>query len=483
MKKILIYGDSNTWGDNFILGKRIPDEKQWANILQRDLKDSFKIIQEGLPGRLAGNDEIEKNYKNGKDTFISTFRTQAPVDIIIISLGTNDLQIKYNKDYNKIISDLIWYKDIVLDMYNDLDDRKKYFLNNTMPKFIYILPINFDYKENAKVIFNKESETKRKLILKEFKKYIDDNTSVISIDNLPLFDDGIHLNFDGHKILALRVKETLIMQNQKNELLEFKKRINLQVFGLENIPKTNPSIYIANHNCLMDIFYLAAAIPKPTVSLISPRLIYAPKFPRKQIVNDLLYSMPLEAHGGIKYANICLEQATSILCKNIDISIFPEGAYLEPSNFIYKGRTGAARILFDAKSNGISPNLVPVAIEVKNNNLNLDNYFVCDDIVKIFILPKIDYFSSFSKYLNSFSFEDKNKAFHQIVDKGMKNIAIALNKEYVDEYIELYPKNNVMFSDGTTIDYDIAQNSHYTSIYTNQLELRKNNIVSKLIYN
>ena len=47
MKKILIYGDSNTWGDNFILGKRIPDEKQWANILQRDLKDSFKIIQEG----------------------------------------------------------------------------------------------------------------------------------------------------------------------------------------------------------------------------------------------------------------------------------------------------------------------------------------------------------------------------------------------------------------------------------------------------
>ena len=35
MKKILIYGDSNTWGDNFFLGKRIDDDKQWANILQK----------------------------------------------------------------------------------------------------------------------------------------------------------------------------------------------------------------------------------------------------------------------------------------------------------------------------------------------------------------------------------------------------------------------------------------------------------------
>ena len=96
MKKVLIYGDSNTWGDNFILGERIPDDKQWPNILQNSLGIEFKIIQEGLPGRLAGNDEKEKVYKNGKDSFIATFRTQAPVDVLIISLGTNDLQLKYN---------------------------------------------------------------------------------------------------------------------------------------------------------------------------------------------------------------------------------------------------------------------------------------------------------------------------------------------------------------------------------------------------
>ena len=28
MKKILVYGDSNTWGDNFITGQRIPEDRK-----------------------------------------------------------------------------------------------------------------------------------------------------------------------------------------------------------------------------------------------------------------------------------------------------------------------------------------------------------------------------------------------------------------------------------------------------------------------
>ena len=55
MKKILIYGDSNVWGDNFITRKRISDELQWSNILQKELGNDYKILQEGLPGRVAGS--------------------------------------------------------------------------------------------------------------------------------------------------------------------------------------------------------------------------------------------------------------------------------------------------------------------------------------------------------------------------------------------------------------------------------------------
>ena len=47
MKQLLCYGDSNTWGDNFILGQRIPDKNQWPNILQNALGNNFKIILGG----------------------------------------------------------------------------------------------------------------------------------------------------------------------------------------------------------------------------------------------------------------------------------------------------------------------------------------------------------------------------------------------------------------------------------------------------
>ena len=203
MKKILVYGDSNTWGDNFIEGRRIPEEKKWVNILRNKYKDKYIFYQEGLPGRIAGNEEVEKKYKNGADTFLSTFRTNAPVDVVIISLGTNDLQIKYNKSSKKIINDLKWYKEQLEISFEDDDDKKKYF-DNKFPEIIYILPINFDYEVNASVVFNKESEKKRKEIIEFFK-----DKNVIIGNNLDLFNDGIHLSYKGHEQMAKLVEERL----------------------------------------------------------------------------------------------------------------------------------------------------------------------------------------------------------------------------------------------------------------------------------
>lgn len=207
MKKILIYGDSNTWGDNFITGERIPEEKQWVNILRTKYENKYRFFQEGLPGRIAGNEETIKTYKNGKDTFISTFRTNAPVDKIIIALGTNDLQIKYQKTKDKIIEDLLWYKKQIEESYADLEDQKKYFNDKKLPEIIYILPINFDYQDKASVIFDKESEEKRQQIIKEFQK--DKKLKTIVANDLELFDDGIHLNYQGHEQMASLVERFL----------------------------------------------------------------------------------------------------------------------------------------------------------------------------------------------------------------------------------------------------------------------------------
>lgn len=197
MKKILIYGDSNVWGDNFLTGERIPDDKQWVNILQTKL-NNYKLLQEGLPGRVSGSFDEEKPYKNGKDSFMSTFRTNAPFDKLIIALGTNDLQIKYNRSSEEIIKDLLWYREKIENIYEDLDDRKKYFVNNKLPEIIYILPVNFDYIKEASNIFDINSENKRQEIIKYFN---DNNIRNISINDIGL-SDGIHMNYDGHQKMA-----------------------------------------------------------------------------------------------------------------------------------------------------------------------------------------------------------------------------------------------------------------------------------------
>lgn len=480
MKKVLIYGDSNTWGDNFILGKRIPDDKQWPNILQDKVGQNYKIIPEGLPGRLAGNDEKDKVYKNGKDTFVSIFRSQAPVDVVIISLGTNDLQIKYNKNYENIISDLVWYKSTIYNMFLDEDDRKKYFVNNSMPRFIYILPINFDYIKDASVIFDKNCEDKRKLIIEKFKEKID-NVDILYFNDLTLFNDGIHLDFNGHETLALKVKEALYMKsNKKNALKEFGNRINLNVFGMENYNEDIPTIFIANHNCLMDIFYLPVALPNASVSLISPRIIYKKNLERQKMAKELLYSMPIEAHGGKKYSQICLKYASKFLYNNIDITIFPEGAYIDPNPYVYKGHTGASRILFDVRRCGGLTNIIPVAIEIISNNLDLDGFNINDDIVNIYILNPINYDMYFKEYISTDNIDLRNTLLHLVIDDGMREIASVLNKSFCNEYIELYPKNNVIFENGITIDKSIAQDDYYINLYENQIRNRFYSILKNM---
>ena len=197
MKKILIYGDSNTWGDNLITKKRLADEYLWANKLNNLLGSDYKVLQEGLPGRQAGNkDEIEP-YKNGKDSFEAIFKSNAPIDTLIIALGTNDLNKKFLNSAQDIINNLLWYEDKVKEIYEYLPD--KYF-NNKFPNIYYLLPVNFNVERS----FPQESEDKRQELITYFKNN-KSNQSII-VDNVTLVD-GLHMDIEGHDKVSKIVYE------------------------------------------------------------------------------------------------------------------------------------------------------------------------------------------------------------------------------------------------------------------------------------
>ncbi len=256
--------------------------------------------------------------------------------------------------------------------------------------------------------------------------------------------------------------------NKLENLKELRNKINLIVKNIDIYPKDEINVVVANHNCLMDIFYLPMALPKEIVSLISARLVYKNEQERKDIVNKYLYAMPLEAHGGPVYTNMCLAQALKFLLSQKSVSIFPEGAYVYDRK-IFRGHTGASRLVYNARSHSQLVNLVPVSIYVSRNN-DLDSYNKTGDNVEITILPPIDYEEAYYNYKCAESREEKNIFLHQPIDIAMEQIASTLNIPYENNYIKLRNKGNVIFSDGLLVDTAIAQQDEYVSRYNEELE-------------
>ena len=95
MYTILCYGDSNTWGYDAKTARRYPREKRWTGILQQLLGEDYFIIEEGLCGRTAAFSTAVEPEINGLSFLPVCLKSHAPLDMIVIMLGTNDLQLKY----------------------------------------------------------------------------------------------------------------------------------------------------------------------------------------------------------------------------------------------------------------------------------------------------------------------------------------------------------------------------------------------------
>jgi len=96
MKTILCYGDSNTWGYIAETGKRYPRHIRWPGVLQNTLGENVDIIEEGLPGRTTVWDEPFRQGRNGKAFLATLLESHAPIDLVIIMLGTNDMKHIYS---------------------------------------------------------------------------------------------------------------------------------------------------------------------------------------------------------------------------------------------------------------------------------------------------------------------------------------------------------------------------------------------------
>ena len=91
MKTIVCFGDSNTWGHiPGSDGERYPREVRWPARLATGLESEAEVISEGLSGRNATIESPVAEGRNGLPYLVPCLRSHAPVDILVIFLGTND---------------------------------------------------------------------------------------------------------------------------------------------------------------------------------------------------------------------------------------------------------------------------------------------------------------------------------------------------------------------------------------------------------
>ena len=92
LKRILCYGDSNTWGYKPVAAIRYDENTRWPCRLQKALGEEYRVIEAGLSGRTTVFDDPFDEFRNGAASLGYALLEADPVDLVILSLGTNDLK-------------------------------------------------------------------------------------------------------------------------------------------------------------------------------------------------------------------------------------------------------------------------------------------------------------------------------------------------------------------------------------------------------
>ncbi len=100
MRRILLYGDSNTFGTGPMprLGNDVvhPRGVRWGDVMATALGPDWEVVIEGLPGRTTVHDDpIEGAFRNGLRVLPAILFSHRPIDLLAICLGTNDLKRRF----------------------------------------------------------------------------------------------------------------------------------------------------------------------------------------------------------------------------------------------------------------------------------------------------------------------------------------------------------------------------------------------------
>ena len=196
MKKILCFGDSNTYGFNPENGTRFEKNCRWSGILEELAKEKFEIIEAGCNNRTCFSNNSLSNELTGIK-FLPEVLNDSYYGIIL-ALGINDLQKIYNptlKDFKQGLNKTI---------------KKIKELNHSI-KIVLMCPCEIQeniLKSYFSNLFDKSSIEKSKKLNEIYQEVAKENNCFLF--NLNDFTkscelDGLHFSIEAHKIIAIKM--------------------------------------------------------------------------------------------------------------------------------------------------------------------------------------------------------------------------------------------------------------------------------------
>lgn len=201
MRRILCYGDSNTWGYIPASGTRYAPDVRWTGVAQRLLGSDYTLIEEGMNGRTTVYENPLSPGRNGMEYLLACLVSQKPLDMAVVMLGTNDL--RWTDGYGAADGARRLVRQIRL--YSHLEESSPIFVNG--PRILLVAPILAHESINERDVVERRYSFPQKS--RDFARAYEAVAKELGVDFLdaalyakPSAKDGLHMEPEDHRALG-----------------------------------------------------------------------------------------------------------------------------------------------------------------------------------------------------------------------------------------------------------------------------------------
>lgn len=202
---VVCFGDSLTWGFDPVDRTRYGHDVRWTRLLQRELGDDYYVIEEGLNGRTTVFEDPVRGDRNGLAHLETVRRSHMPIDILVMMLGTNDLQTRFGMSAGAIALAMARLLDYARRPTDDPEGRAPKILLMAPPPLVDLTGSRVEavFSGEDSIAISKQLGDAYRQIAEDYGAAFLDTGTIVSASPL----DGVHLGPEMQAPLAKAIAE------------------------------------------------------------------------------------------------------------------------------------------------------------------------------------------------------------------------------------------------------------------------------------